>query len=172
MKTMLISLGLAAALAVPAAAQMNGGPRRGGPMPRAAMDLNLMQAAQGRWWQRANVAQQLGLDAAQQKRLNDIYTSESEHLIDLRATVQKDQLALRSALQASTLNPGQADSDFNQLVDARANVAKAQGKMIEDEAAQLTPEQLTKLHTTLAGAISRRGRPGGFGRGPAGRWGG
>src|SRR5262252_5324230 len=68
-------------------------PRRG-PMERA------FHGAPGRWWHNPDMAQRLGLSADQQKRMDDIFQQSRLKLIDLTASLQKEEAVLEPLMEA------------------------------------------------------------------------
>ena len=80
----------------------------------------------GRWWKNPGVAERLGLDAAQQARLDGIFQAAANELIDRRGDVQKMTLALRTELEKPEL-------DRQSLQQVAARLSAARGRLFERE---------------------------------------
>ena len=80
----------------------------------------------GKWWRRDAVVRELALSADQQARLDRVFASAAENLIDARGEVEKAQIALKAALDERT-----PDRAAIQKVAARVNAAR--GRMFELE---------------------------------------
>jgi Spy/CpxP family protein refolding chaperone len=109
----------------------------------------------GMWWKNPSVVQRLALTPDQTRKMDDIFQQSRIQLIDLRADVQKQEVMLEPLLSASTLDSAKATAQIDRVADARANLEKANAKMLLGIRGVLTPDQWTKLRT--------RGGPGGPG---------
>src|SRR6266849_4390367 len=58
----------------------------------------------GKWWRQPGIVQRLGLSDDQQNRLEAIFRSSANDLIDLRGSVEKQSIALRGELDQPQLN--------------------------------------------------------------------
>ncbi len=116
----------------------------------------------GMWWKSPMVVQRLSLTADQTKKMDDIFQQSRIQLIDLRADVQKQEVMLEPLLSASTLDSAKAMAQIDKVADARANLEKADAKMLLGIRGVLTPDQWTKLRSRGFG------EPGGGPGGPAG----
>jgi Spy/CpxP family protein refolding chaperone len=127
----------------------------------------------GMWWKNPMVVQRLSLTADQTKKMDDIFQKSRLDLIDLKATVQKQEVMLEPLLSANPLDVPKAQAQIDKVADARASLEKADAKMLLDIRGVLTPDQWTKLRTRGsggpgAGAPAPASAPGGPG-GPGGR---
>jgi Spy/CpxP family protein refolding chaperone len=124
------------------------------------------------WWKNPMVVQRLSLTAEQTKKMDDIFQQSRLQLIDLRADVQKQEVMLEPLLSASALDSAKAMAQIDKVADARANLEKADAKMLLGIRGVLTPDQWTKLRTRdSGGAQPGPGGPAGAGApgGPGGR---
>lgn len=126
--------------------------------------------AGGMWWKNPAVVQRLALTPEQTKRMDDIFQQSRLQLIDLHADVEKQEVLLEPLLSASTLDAAKASAQIDKVADARANLEKADAKMLLGIRGVLTPDQWTKLHShgAYAGPGGPPGTPtpgGGRGRG-------
>jgi Spy/CpxP family protein refolding chaperone len=97
----------------------------------------------GTWWRNpANVAR-LSLTTDQQK------------LIDLTATLDKEEAILEPLLTADRLDEIKVAAQIDKVADARAELEKANAKMLLGIRQVLTPEQWTMLKTTKLTGVSK-----------------
>jgi Spy/CpxP family protein refolding chaperone len=122
---------------VPARAQMR--PHHHPPM----QDAFHMRMA--RWWDNPHMVQKLGLSAAQQKKMDQIYLDHKLKLIDLHAALEKQEALLGPMLGADQPNEGKILSQIDAIAQARANLEKEFWRMLLGIRRQLTPAQWQKL---------------------------
>jgi Spy/CpxP family protein refolding chaperone len=139
---------------------------------------------QGAWWKNPMVVQRLSLTADQTRKMDDIFQQSRLQLIDLKATVEKQQVMLEPMLSANPLDVAKASAQIDKVAQARADLEKANAKMLLSIRGVLTADQWTKLQAerrarrdapTRRGSDGRGGDqdrrgpggPGGRGRGPA-----
>jgi Spy/CpxP family protein refolding chaperone len=115
----------------------------------------------GMWWKSPRVVELLALTPDQTKRMDDIFQQSRLQLIDLKATVEKQQVMLEPMLSANPLDMAKASAQIDKVAQSRAELEKANAKMLLSIRAVLTPDQWTKLNT--------RGRDGGPQGGPDGK---
>jgi Spy/CpxP family protein refolding chaperone len=130
----------------------------------------------GTWWRDAAVAGRIGLSAEQQKRIDEIFLQSRVQLIHMHASLEEEELMLEPLLNANPVDQGKALAQIGKIADTRADLEKADAKMLLGIRAVLTADQWTKLqaerHAMRRGIEGRRG-PGGEGapggmRGPMG----
>jgi Spy/CpxP family protein refolding chaperone len=130
----------------------------------------------GRWWDNPKVAQQVGLTADQQKKMDDIMQQHRLKLIDLNAAVQKQQAIMEPLIEADQPDEGKILAQIDAIAQARAELEKANARMLLGIRQVLTPDQWKKLKTMRAertrdwrdGRDGRDGRGMRGGRGPGG----
>jgi Spy/CpxP family protein refolding chaperone len=132
----------------------------------------------GMWWHNPDLIQKLTLTPDQQKRMDDILQQSRLQLIDLRANVEKQELLMEPMLAANPPDTNKVLAQIDHTAQARAELEKANAKMLLGIRNVLTPDQWTKLQTeereNRRMRIQRRGNmpdgPGGPGRqaGPSG----
>jgi Spy/CpxP family protein refolding chaperone len=116
----------------------------------------------GMWWKNPMVVQRLTLTPDQVKRMDSIFQESRIQLIDLHANVQKAEVMLEPLLSANPLDMARAQAQIDKVADARADLEKANAKMLLGIRAVLTPDQWTKLHTRgQAAAAAQPGAQGG-----------
>lgn len=170
----------------PPAGQQDGPPQgRGGrgfenspPPPRASrppMERALQRGPGGRWWNNREMAQKLSLNSDQQKRMDDIFQQNRLKLIDLNATLQKEEITLEPLVASDAPDEPKILSQIDRVAQARAELEKANARFLLGIRRVLTHEQWTKLQAErpVAGGgpagpagPNGPGRPGGFEGGP------
>jgi Spy/CpxP family protein refolding chaperone len=109
----------------------------------------------GTWWRNpANVAR-LSLTTDQQKRMDDVFQVSRIRLIDLTATLDKEEAILEPLLTADRLDEIKVAAQIDKVADARAELEKANAKMLLGIRQVLTPEQWTMLKTTKLTGVSK-----------------
>jgi Spy/CpxP family protein refolding chaperone len=126
-------------------------------------------APEGMWWKNPNVVQKLALTADQVKRMDGIFQESRIQLIDLHANVQKQEVMLEPLLSANPVDTAKAMAQIDKVAQARADLEKANAKMLLGLRAVLTPDQWTKLHDHSGGFRGQGGPGGPGGQGGPGR---
>lgn len=150
---------------VPSFAQDWQGPQRGGP-GGGPMEHVFRGGERGGWWNNPEIAQQIGLTDDQKKQMRDIFQQHRLQLIDLNATLEKDEVMLRPLLEADQLDEAKILSQIDAIAQARADLEKANARMLFGIRKVLTPDQWKKVQ-----ALARNGPPHGMGGDHRG-WGG
>ena len=104
-------------------------------------------ARSGRWWTRPEVIEQLGLSADQRKNLDDILQQHRLKLIDLDAALQREEVTLEPLVSAQPPDDAKVTAQIDRVAQARAELEKANSRMLWQVRRVLTPEQWTQLQT-------------------------
>ncbi len=131
--------------------------------------------AHGRWWNDPQVVEKLNLTDDQRKSMDDILQQHRENLIDMRASVEKAEVALEPMMSADQPNESAILAQIDRVAQARAELEKANARFLLALRAKLTPDQWKQLQAVRserragpAGTRNwRRGGPGTPGAGPA-----
>jgi len=121
----------------------------------------------GRWWDNPRIAQQIGLTADQQKKMDDIFQQNRLKLVDLSATLQKQELIMQPLMEAEQPDEGKILAQIDAIAQARAELEKNNARMLLEIRKVLTPDQWKKLKTIQP--EDRRILMHRFGPGPDGR---
>jgi Spy/CpxP family protein refolding chaperone len=123
-----------------------GGPGgfHGGPGGGMADGLHIGPA--GMWWKNPTVVQTLGLTPDQTKKMDDIFQAARIQLIDLKANVEKQNALLEPMLSANPPDLTKTMAQIDKVAQARADLEKANARMLLGIRVLLTPDQWTKLH--------------------------
>lgn len=124
-----------------------------------------------RWWNDPRVAQQLNLTDQQKHQMEDIFLQHRLKLIDLNANLEKQETLLHPMIEADQPDEGKILSQIDAVAQARADLEKANARMLFDLRKTLTPDQWHKLQAMREehrAEMTRRGP--GDGRGGPGMW--
>ena len=120
----------------------------------------------GRWWDDPEFVKNLGLSEDQQKKMDDIFNSARLKLIDLSASVQKEEAIMEPLVAADPPDENKLLAQIDRVAQARAELEKANARMLLGIRRQLTHEQWLKLkadrppmHGLMRG-MQGMGRPG------------
>ena len=126
----------------------------------------------GIWWKNPDLIQKLSISADQQKRMDDIFQNSRLQLIDLKANVEKQEVTLEPMLAANPPDTNKVLAQIDKIAQARAELEKANARMLLGIRTVLTPDQWTKLQDEERAnrkfIIRTPGGPGGFGPGGPG----
>ena len=124
-------------------------PGRGGPMERGM----------GRWWKNPEMVEKLGVTADQQKKMDDIFQQHRLKLIDDTAAVEREEVTLEPMMAADQPDEAKILAQIDKVAQARAELEKANARMLLGIRRILTPDQWKKLQAETPRA----------GRGPGGQ---
>jgi len=144
------------------------GPGRGGgapPAPRAARPPMERAMPQGRWWNNPEMVQKLSVTADQQKKMDDIFQQNRLRLIDLNASVQREEVTMEPLMAADTPDEPKILAQIDKIAQARAELEKANARFLLGIRRVLTQEQWKKLRAEMprpeGGRGPGQGGPGG-----------
>jgi periplasmic protein CpxP/Spy len=167
-----VVLSLASLLSlVPALAQDWHG-AAGGPAGPPPMERAFRAGGPGRWWDNPNVAQQVGITDDQKKKMDDIFQQNKLKLIDLKAALEKQEAIMQPLIEADQPDEAKILSQIDAIAQARAELEKANARMLLGIRTMLTPDQWKKLRTMAQTRMENRGKWGGRGEGRVGPQGG
>jgi Spy/CpxP family protein refolding chaperone len=118
-----------------------------------------MHMPPGRWWNNPEIAQSVGLSAAQIKKMDDIFNGARDHLIDLDAAVRKAEGGLQPLLDNDPIDRGKVMAQIERLTQVKAELEKANAEMLLDIRLQLTHDQWVKLANMRPPGLSGPPRP-------------
>jgi Spy/CpxP family protein refolding chaperone len=99
----------------------------------------------GTWWKNSDIITALSLTADQQKKMDDMFLQSRIALIHLHASLEEEQLKLESLLNVNPLDQTRALAQISKIADLRADLEKANAKMLLGLRSVLTADQWTKL---------------------------
>jgi Spy/CpxP family protein refolding chaperone len=99
----------------------------------------------GRWWTDPALVQKLGLAADQQKRIDTLFQQSRLKLIDLSAALQKEEAIMEPLVEADRPDESQVLAQIDRVAQARAELEKANARMLLGFRGVLTQDQWKKL---------------------------
>jgi Spy/CpxP family protein refolding chaperone len=102
-------------------------------------------APPGLWWKNPDTIQKLSLTDDQQKKMNAIFQDSRLKLIDLKASLEKQEVILQPMLDANPPDTNKVLAQIDHVAQARAELEKANAKMLLGIRGILTADQWTKL---------------------------
>jgi Spy/CpxP family protein refolding chaperone len=99
----------------------------------------------GKWWTRPEMVQRLGLTGDQIKKMDDTFQQFRLKLIDLNATVRKEETIMEPLLGAEQPDEAKIVVQIDKVVQARAELEKANARMLLGIRRLLTLEQWYKM---------------------------
>jgi protein CpxP len=119
----------------------------------------------GRWWNNSRAVEKFKLTDTQRKAMDDIYQQHRLTLVDLHATLEKAELAMEPLISADQPEEGKILAQIDRVAQARAELEKANARMLLGIRRQLTPEQWKQLQTERNARRDGHDRDGREGRG-------
>lgn len=116
-----------------------------GPPPmegrRPPMDRAFHLGPRGRWWNNPDLVQKLSLTPDQQKKMEAVFEQSRPTLMDLSATVRKEEMAMEPLLSVDQPDEARILAQIDRLAQARAELEKAYARMLLGVRRLLTQEQ-------------------------------
>jgi Spy/CpxP family protein refolding chaperone len=103
----------------------------------------------GKWWRRPEMIQQLQLSDEQQTRLDGIFRTSADELIDLRGGVEKANVALHSELDSPQLDRQKIRAMAAHLSELRGRLFDRELMMLVDMRAVLSDTQWNRMRQVL-----------------------
>ncbi|SPE32841.1 conserved exported hypothetical protein [Candidatus Sulfopaludibacter sp. SbA3] len=120
------------------------------------MESTLQGRLPARWWRQATMAEKLGLTADQQKRMEDNFQQSRVKLIELNASVDKEEAVLEPLVAAERPDEAKIRVQIDRIAQARAELEKANANMLLGVRMILTSKQWKKLQDS--GGVGPRPR--------------
>ena len=112
---------------------------------RPPMEEALRAPVPGRWWHDPNLVQKLALQPDQQKKMDDIFQQHRLKLIDLNAALQKEETIMEPLVGAEQPDEPKILAQIDRVAQARAELEKANARMLLGLRRALTQDQWKKL---------------------------
>ncbi|MDQ2871406.1 MAG: periplasmic heavy metal sensor [Acidobacteriota bacterium] len=128
----------------------------------------------GKWWKRPRLMAEINLSSEQSREIEKIFVHSRTRLIDLKADLEKKQLALQSSMEDRAADRRTVEKEIEQVENARAELQKARAVMVLDIKQVLKPDQWERLLQMQQDRKERRmmakeGRQNGYRQGPGGQ---
>jgi Spy/CpxP family protein refolding chaperone len=111
--------------------------------------------------------EKLGLTPEQQKKMDDAFLLSRLKLIDLNASLDKEEAVLEPLVSAERPDAEKIRAQIDRIAQARAELEKANSNMLLELRLLLTPEQWKRLHDGASGPGPRAKRIGDARGGPS-----
>jgi protein CpxP len=115
------------------------------PMRGEGAPMGALRGPGGRWWGNPELVQKLGITNDQIKKMDDILQQHRLSLVDLHATLDKQELILEPLVSADQPDESRILAQIDKVAQARADLEKANARMLLDIRRVLTQEQWQKL---------------------------
>ncbi len=96
------------------------------------------------------MAQKLGLTADQQKKMDEIFQQHRLKLIDLNASLQKEEAILEPLVESDQPEESKIATQIDRVAQARAELEKANARMLLGIRRVLNPDQWKKLQVGVS----------------------
>ena len=150
-----------------AAQDFGGGPGPGGDGPGGGpppMVRTFHGRGFGRWWNNPQIAQSLNLTDEQKRQMDQTLLQHRLQLIDLNANLEKKQMLLGPLMEADQPDETKILAQIDAIAQARADLEKANARMLFDLRKTLTADQWKKLKALRTADRDRDGGPGAWRR--------
>jgi len=117
------------------------------PMPGQHPPFGIRGGPPGKWWTDPELIQRLGLTEDQQKRIEDLFQKNRLKLIDLSAALEKEEAILEPLLAESHPDESKVLGQIDRIAQARAELEKANARMLLGFRGVLTQQQWSKLQS-------------------------
>jgi protein CpxP len=108
-------------------------------------DWRALHGPPGRWWNNPQIIQRVGLTAEQQKKLDEVYQQHRLELIDANATLDKEEATLEPLVNVDPPDDAKVLAELDRVAQARADLEKANSRMLWSLRRVLTSDQWKKL---------------------------
>lgn len=124
-----------------------GGPggRETPPPPRNSRPPMERSLPPGTWWRNPEMVQKLGINTDQQKKVEEVFQQHRLKLVDLDATLKKEEITLEPLMSADSPDEAKTLAQIDKVAQARAELEKANARFLFAIRRVLTPEQWKKL---------------------------
>jgi Spy/CpxP family protein refolding chaperone len=99
----------------------------------------------GRWWDNPRMAQALALTDDQKRQMDSVFQQHRLNLIDLHANLEKQEVLMQPMIEADQPDEAQTLAQIDKVAQARAELEKANARMLFDIRKTLTADQWQKL---------------------------
>jgi Spy/CpxP family protein refolding chaperone len=109
------------------------------------MDRTIHLGPPGRWWSDPRLVQLLQLTAAQQKAMDNVFEQNRAKLIVLNNALRREEAILKPLVAADTLDEAKIVSQIDRVAQSRAELEKANGRMLIELRKLLVGDQWRRL---------------------------
>ena len=109
-----------------------------------------------RWWRSPQIVERLALAPDQQKKMDEVFQQSRLKLIDLTASLDKEEAILEPLVAAEQPDVDKVRAQIGRVADARAELEKVNANMLLGLRLILTQDQWKKLEAGATGPRARR----------------
>lgn len=99
----------------------------------------------GKWWKNSEIVQKVGLSDSQVQEMEKIFQEHRLRLIDLHATLQKEETRLEPLIESDQPNEAEVAAQIDRVASARGALEKANAMMYLGIRKQMSTDQWKKL---------------------------
>jgi Spy/CpxP family protein refolding chaperone len=114
------------------------------------LDPNIFLQISGTWWRNPQYMQFFNLTADQQKKMDDVFQESRIRLIPLNADLELQEALLEPLMEAERLDEAKALAQIDRVAQARAELEKANARMLLGIRQVMTADQWSKLQSMPA----------------------
>jgi Heavy-metal resistance len=103
----------------------------------------------GKWWRKPEIVEAINLSDEQQDRLETIFRASASDLIDLKAEIDKSDIALHGELDRPQLDRAALHRIAVRLMEARGRMFDRELMMLVEMRSVLTDPQWNRLRNTI-----------------------
>jgi periplasmic protein CpxP/Spy len=133
----------------------DGGPGFGGHRPPMERALG-PGGERGKWWNDPAMVEKLQLTEDQRKAMDGILQQHRVQLIDMRANLEKAEVALEPLMRDDQPNESAVYQQIDKVAQARAELEKANARFLFALRSKLTPDQWKQVQESRAGRSGMR----------------
>lgn len=115
----------------------------------ASAALAQLNMPPGKWWRNPDIVRVMNLSEEQQDRLENVFASSANDLIDLRGEVEKQSIALRTAIDRPQLDRDAIRQAAQKLNEAQGRKFQRELMMLVDMRGVLTDVQWNRMRNVL-----------------------
>jgi Spy/CpxP family protein refolding chaperone len=108
-------------------------------------DPNIFLRISGTWWRNPQYMQFFNLTADQQKKMDEVFQESRIRLIPLNADLELQEALLEPLMEAERLEEAKALAQIDRVAQARAELEKANSRMLLGIRQVMTADQWAKL---------------------------
>jgi protein CpxP len=99
----------------------------------------------GKWWDTPEMSKKLGITSDQQKKMDEVFQQNRVKLIDLHAALDREEAVFDPLWQAAQLDDSKILPEIDRIAQARAELEKAESRLLLGLRHVLTIEQWKML---------------------------
>jgi len=116
-----------------------------------------IQRGAGKWWKDSDLMRRIGVSDEQVQKIEKIFQDHRLELIDLHASLEKQEAILEPLIEADQPDESQVIAQIDKVAQARANLEKSNAQMLLAIRRVLTVDQWKKLRDLPGVAMTPTG---------------